>query len=209
MLEDAIYINVPRGIEFINEKAPCVSSLCWSQASTAPRCDSVPHIGLFRVADEGSQHAMRIALFEPDIPQNLGAFIRLSACLDVPLDIVEPCGFPLDDRRIRRVAMDYYDLATLVRHDSWSAFCRARPAGRLVLLTTRAEQRFPEIAFETTDILLCGRESAGVPDHVHAAADLSLRIPLQKGARSLNVAMAASMVLSEGLRQNSGFARLT
>ena len=151
---------------------------------------------------------MRMALFEPDIPQNLGAFIRLSAGLGVPLDVIEPCGFPVDDRRIRRAAMDYYDLATLVRHASGAAFCRNRPAGRLVLLTTAGADRLPEAVFRPDDILLMGRESAGVPEDVHAAADLRVRIPLQAGARSLNVALAAAMGLSEALRQTSGFERL-
>ena len=105
--------------------------------------------------------------------------------------------------------MDYYELATLVRHESWSSFRRARATERLVLLTTRGGKCFPDIAFEGSDILLFGRESAGVPDEVHAAADVRLRIPLKKGARSLNVATAAAMVLSEGLRQTAGFARLT
>ncbi|MBS0549768.1 MAG: tRNA (cytidine(34)-2'-O)-methyltransferase [Proteobacteria bacterium] len=152
---------------------------------------------------------MRIALYQPDIPQNLGTFIRLSAGLGVPLDIIEPCGFPVDDKRIRRAAMDYYDLARLVRHASWEAFCRDRPPGRLVLLTTKGARTFPDVAFEPTDTLLLGRESAGVPDEVHDAAGLRLRIPLQKGARSLNVALAASMVLSEALRQTSGFTPLS
>src|SRR5258708_27548267 len=98
-----------------------------------------------------SRKTMRLALFEPDIPQNLGAFIRLSAGLGVPLDIIEPCGFPLDDKRIRRAAMDYYDLATLVRYASWAAFCRDRPPGRLVLLTTKGAETFPEVAFAPTD----------------------------------------------------------
>ena len=151
---------------------------------------------------------MRLALFQPDIPQNLGAFIRLSAGLGVPLDIIEPCGFPVDDKRIRRAAMDYYDLVTIVRHASWAAFCRNRPAGRLVLLTTAGADRLPEAVFRPDDILLMGRESAGVPEDVHAAADLRVRIPLQAGARSLNVALAAAMVLSEALRQTSGFERL-
>lgn len=151
---------------------------------------------------------MRLALFEPDIPQNLGAFIRLSAGLGVPLDVIEPCGFPVDDRRIRRAAMDYYDLASLVRHVSWAAFRRDRAAGRLVLLTTAAAVRLPEAVFRPDDILLMGRESAGVPQDVHAAADLRVRIPLQPGARSLNVALAAAMVLSEALRQTSGFEKL-
>lgn len=152
---------------------------------------------------------MRLALFEPDIPQNLGAFIRLSACLKVPLDVIEPCGFPVDDKRIRRAAMDYIDLATVVRHSSWAAFVRDRPAGRLVLLTTRSTTSFPDVSFEEDDILLFGRESAGVPTDVHQAADLRVRIPLQKGARSLNVALAAAMVVSEALRQTSGFDALS
>jgi tRNA (cytidine/uridine-2'-O-)-methyltransferase len=152
---------------------------------------------------------MRLALFEPDIPQNLGAFIRLSACLQVPLDLIEPCGFPVDDKRIRRAAMDYYDLAAIARHASWSAFRRDRDPGRLILLTTKGAQTFPGIAFEPGDTLLFGRESAGVPDEVHDTADLRLRIPLQKGARSLNVALAAAMVVSEALRQTSGFDALS
>lgn len=151
---------------------------------------------------------MRLALFEPDIPQNLGAFIRLSAGLAVPLHVIEPCGFPVDDKRIRRAAMDYFDLATLVRHASWAAFCRDRPPGRLVLLTTAGATRLPEAAFQPADILLLGRESAGVPTEVHEKADLRVRIPLQAGARSLNVALSAAMVLSEALRQTSGYEKL-
>src|SRR5471030_2393863 len=115
---------------------------------------------------------MRIALFELDIPQNLGAFIRLSACLGVALDIVEPCGFPVDDKRIRRAAMDYYDLARIVRHASWEAFLRDRAPARLILLTTAGEAAFPDVAFAPGDTLLLGRESAGVPDSVHSIADL-------------------------------------
>jgi tRNA (cytidine/uridine-2'-O-)-methyltransferase len=159
-------------------------------------------------ARTGVQETMRLALFQPDIPQNLGAFIRLSAGLGVPLDIIEPCGFPVDDKRIRRAAMDYYDLATIVRHASWTGFQQARearPAGRLVLLSTAGTALFPNVAFQAGDTLLLGRESAGVPAEVHEAADLSVRIPLRHGARSLNVALAAAMVLSEGLRQTQGF----
>lgn len=152
---------------------------------------------------------MRLALFEPDIPQNLGAFVRLSAGLGLPLDVIEPCGFPVDDKRIRRVAMDYYDLARIVRHASWAAFCRNRAPGRLVLLTTAGAVRLPEAHFRPDDILLMGRESAGVPAEVHAATDLRVRIPLQSGARSLNIALAAAMVLSEALRQTSGFDTLS
>jgi len=157
----------------------------------------------------GRKEAMRLALFEPDIPQNLGAFIRLSACLKVPLDVIEPCGFPVDDKRIRRAAMDYHDLASIRRHASWAAFRRDRPAGRLVLLTTSGATGLPGVAFRADDTLLFGRESAGVPAEVHQTADVRLRIPLQKGARSLNVALAAAMVVSEALRQTSGFDALS
>ena len=156
---------------------------------------------------------MRLALFEPDIPQNLGAFIRLAACLGVPLDVIEPCGFPVDDKRIRRAAMDYYDQAEIARHASWNAFQRDRKEnraeGRLILLTTAGAERFPDIAFRPDDTLLLGRESAGVPAEVHDAADLSLRIPLHRSLRSLNVALSAAIVLGEALRQTNGYAALT
>jgi tRNA (cytidine/uridine-2'-O-)-methyltransferase len=151
---------------------------------------------------------MRLALYQPDIPQNLGAFIRLAACMGTPLDIIEPCGFPVDDKRIRRAAMDYIDLARIRRHASWSAFQRDRTEGRLVLLTTAGATALPDVRFRTDDILLLGRESAGVPAPVHEAADLRVRVPLQKGARSLNVALAAAMVLSEALRQTDGYQTL-
>src|SRR5712675_2542906 len=117
----------------------------------------------FRDADESRTGLMRLALFEPDIPQNLGSFIRLAACLKTPLDIIEPCGFPVDDKRIRRAAMDYYDLATIARHASWTTFQQGRAAGRLVLLTTAGATRLPDAAFQPGDTLLLGRESAGVP----------------------------------------------
>jgi tRNA (cytidine/uridine-2'-O-)-methyltransferase len=151
---------------------------------------------------------MRLALYQPDIPQNLGAFIRLAACAGIPLDIIEPCGFPVDDKRIRRAAMDYVDRARIHRHASWDAFRRDRPAGRLVLLTTAGAVRLPEAHFQADDILLLGRESAGVPAEVHAAADLRVRVPMQEGVRSLNVALAAAMVLSEALRQTDGYQAL-
>src|SRR6266853_6554656 len=117
----------------------------------------------FRAADESRTGLMHLALFEPDIPQNLGSFIRLAACLGTALDIIEPCGFPVDDKRIRRAAMDYYDLASIVRHASWAAFRRDRSPGRLVLLTTSGAASFPSVAFAADDILLFGRESAGAP----------------------------------------------
>jgi tRNA (cytidine/uridine-2'-O-)-methyltransferase len=151
---------------------------------------------------------MRLALYQPDIPQNLGAFIRLAACAGTPLDIIEPCGFPVDDRRIRRASMDYVDLAQIRRHASWDAFRRDRAPGRLVLLTTAGATRLPEVRFRADDILLLGRESAGVPAEVHETAELRVRVPMQKGVRSLNVALAAAMVLSEALRQTDGYQAL-
>ena len=147
----------------------------------APRCVTACRTNArFRDADESRTAAMRLALFEPDIPQNLGAFIRLAACLGAPLDIIEPCGFPLDDRRIRRAAMDYYDLARIVRHASWQAFMRDRIPGRLVLLTTSGAQRFPDVAFRTDDTLAArprkrrraGRGARrGRPSPAHSAAE--------------------------------------
>ena len=151
---------------------------------------------------------MRLALYQPDIPQNLGAFIRLAACLGTPLDIIEPCGFPVDDRRIRRAAMDYVDLAQIRRHASWDAFRHDRGSGRLVLLTTAGATRLSDARFQPDDVLLVGRESAGAPAEVHEAAALRIRVPMQKAARSLNVALAAAMVLSEALRQTDGYRAL-
>ena len=155
---------------------------------------------------------MRLALYQPDIPQNCGALIRLGACLGVGLDIIEPCGFLLDDRRLRRAGLDYHSLAEVRRHSSWEAFRSAlRPSApaltppRLLLLTTGGDRPYTDFAFTETDILLLGRESAGVPPEVHAAADARLVIPLRSGRRSLNVAQAGAMVLGEALRQTGGF----
>lgn len=147
---------------------------------------------------------MILAAYEPDIPQNTGSLIRLSACLGVPLHIIEPCGFPFDDKRLRRVSLDYYDLAQLVRHASWGKFLSHR-TGRIVLLTTKASIYHTDYVFDPEDIILVGRESAGVPQPVHDAADARIKIPLAPGARSLNVALAAGMVLAEALRQTNGF----
>lgn len=145
---------------------------------------------------------MRLALYQPDIPQNTGAILRLAACMGVAVDIIEPCGFVWSDRRLRRAGMDYLDQVQLTRHPSWDAFAVARPAGgRLVLLTTRAQIAHTDFAFRPDDTLLLGRESAGVPDIVHEAADARIRVPIAAGARSLNVALAAAIVLGEALRQ--------
>jgi len=130
--------------------------------------------------------------------------LRLAACLGIAVDLIEPAGFVLSDTRLRRAGMDYLDLAPLHRHDSWAAFDRARQ-GRLVLLTTRGDTPYSDFAFAPDDILLLGRESAGVPEAVHDRADARLRVPMVAGARSLNVALAAAMVLSEALRQTNGF----
>ena len=149
---------------------------------------------------------MRLALFQPDIPQNLGAAIRLAACLGVPLDVIEPCGFPLSDAAIRRAAMDYAAIAQVKRHAGWRDFRDdLTRTGRLVLFTTRAATPFHDFAFEASDVLLFGRESAGAPDEVHAAADARLLIPLAPGARSLNLVTAATLALGEALRQTNGF----
>jgi len=150
---------------------------------------------------------MRIALLEPDIPQNTGTILRLAACLGLGVDIVEPAGFPVSDRAFRRAGMDYLDQVSMRRHGSWAAFeAWRREAGlRLVLFTTRGALSYLDHAFHADDLMLFGRESAGVPEAVHAAADARLVIPMRRGLRSLNVAMAAAMVVGEALRQTGGF----
>lgn len=149
---------------------------------------------------------MQLVSYQPDIPQNLGSLIRLSACLGAKLHIIEPCGFILDDKRMRRVAMDYYDLVSITRHSSWEQFIefKNKSSSRLLLLTTRGSREYTAFAFRPDDMLLLGRESSGVPDHVHAAADAGLLIPLEAGARSLNMAMAGAIVLAEARRQIKG-----
>jgi len=153
---------------------------------------------------------MRLALFQPDIPQNLGSAIRLCACLGVALDIIEPCGFPLNDKSIRRAAMDYGDNADVLRHDSWTAFRQLHGhGGRLLLFTTKGAIPYHSFTFRPDDILLMGRESAGVPEEVHQAADARLLIPMRPGLRSINVINTAAMALGEALRQTHGFAHDT
>jgi tRNA (cytidine/uridine-2'-O-)-methyltransferase len=151
-----------------------------------------------------------MALYEPDIPQNTGTILRLCACLDVEAHLIEPAGFPTSDRAFRRAGMDYLDQVTLVRHASWPAFeaWRRAEGARLLLFTTRAERSYVEHAFRRDDVLLFGRESAGVPEHVHAAADARLVIPMRGGLRSLNVAIAAALAVGEALRQTGGFPAL-
>ncbi len=149
---------------------------------------------------------MRVVLYEPDIPQNSGAVMRLAACLGAGVDVIEPCGFVLDDRRLRRAGMDYLGLLDWRRWSGWAAYRAAGHAGRLVLLTTRGDIGHVDFAFGPDDRLLLGRESAGVPDAVHAAADARVVVPMRPPARSLNVALAAAVVLGEALRQTGGFA---
>jgi tRNA (cytidine/uridine-2'-O-)-methyltransferase len=152
---------------------------------------------------------MRIALYEPDIPQNTGTILRLAACLGVEAHIIEPAGFATSDRAFRRAGMDYLDQVTLLRHVSWAAFEAWRQAQRLrlVLFTTATELSYLDHAYRPEDVLLFGRESSGVPEAVHQAADARLRIPMRPGLRSINVAMAAAMVLGEAMRQTGGLAR--
>ena len=152
---------------------------------------------------------MRLVLYEPDIPQNAGAILRLAACLGVPLDLVEPCGFLLDDRRLRRAGMDYLELAAMTRHSSWQAYRagwrETAPGDRMILLTSHGDRSYLDFLYEAGDRLVLGRESAGVPESLHAEADARLAIPLRPGLRSLNVAQAAAMVLGEALRQLDAF----
>jgi tRNA (cytidine/uridine-2'-O-)-methyltransferase len=146
---------------------------------------------------------MHLALYEPDIPQNAGTILRLCACLGIAAHIIEPAGFPVTDRAFRRAGMDYLDAVELTRHASFTAFeaWRRERWLRLVLLTTAAERSYLDFTYTEADVLLFGRESAGVPQAVHEAADARLRIPMHAGLRSLNVAMAAAMVAGEALRQ--------
>jgi tRNA (cytidine/uridine-2'-O-)-methyltransferase len=150
---------------------------------------------------------MRLALFQPDIPQNLGSVMRLCACLGVAVDVIEPCGFPLSDRSLRRAAMDYGEKGEFELHPSWTEFLAApkRKDGRLILFTTKAAQPYVDFDFAAGDTLLFGRESAGVPDEVHARAEARLVIPIRPDLRSINVATAAAMALGEALRQTGGF----
>ena len=153
---------------------------------------------------KGDDARIRLALYQPDIALNVGAILRLGACLGVPVHVIEPCGFAFSPHAWRRSAMDYADLAELHRHESWPAFQAERPPGRLVALTTTAASSLWDFAFRPGDTLLMGRESAGLPDEVRGAADARLLIPMQLGARSLNVATAAAIAVAEAGRQVAG-----
>jgi tRNA (cytidine/uridine-2'-O-)-methyltransferase len=158
--------------------------------------------------------SVRVVLYQPEIPQNAGSVLRTAACLGVAVAIIEPAGFPVSDSRFRRAGMDYLDAVALERHVSWGAFetwlqrARAERGCRLILATTRAALAYTSFGFAANDVLLFGRESAGVPQEVHGAADARILIPMRAGMRSLNVAVAAGMILGEALRQTRGFPAL-
>jgi len=150
-------------------------------------------------------NAMRLALYQPDIAPNVGTMLRLGACLGTPVDIIEPCGFPFGAKDLRRAVMDYAGAAEVTRHASWAKFRETTNGCRLILLTTKGAIPYTELKFRESDILLLGRESAGVPEEVHNEADQRIIIPMVKGMRSINVALAAAMVTGEALRQTERF----
>mgnify|MGYP001400707413 CR=1 FL=1 len=146
-----------------------------------------------------------IALYQPDIPQNTAAIIRLCSCFDITLEIIEPCGFHLDDKRIKRVAMDYLEKSKIIKYKSYENFLYNKKKSRIILMTTKAKKNYTNFKFNPKDTLLFGRESKGVPQEVHNHSYQRLKIPLKNNARSLNVAMAAGITLSEALKQNFFF----
>ena len=152
---------------------------------------------------------MRLALFQPEIPQNAGTIIRLCACFDVPLDIIEPCGFVLSDSKLRRAHMDYQQRAVINRHKSWSDFETENTSNRMVLLTTKGSKNLDEFDFSSIDTLIMGSESSGVPDTIHQKISHKVRVPISLNTRSLNVAVCASMVLWEALRQTKSLPNQT
>lgn len=149
----------------------------------------------------------RLALYQPDIPQNTGTILRLAACLAVTTDIIEPAGFDVSDRNLRRSGMDYIERAAVSRHVSWCNFdeWRRKEGRRLILATTTGAISYTDFSYQPHDIIMMGRESAGVPDEVHQAADARILIPMQTGTRSLNIAVSAAMILGEALRQTGTF----
>tara|TARA_B100000686_G_C16284293_1_gene710398 strand:+ start:67 stop:516 length:450 start_codon:yes stop_codon:yes gene_type:complete len=146
-----------------------------------------------------------IALYQPDIPQNTAAIIRLCSCFNTTLEIIEPCGFNLDDKRLKRVAMDYLSKSKIITYQSFEKFLKIKKKSRIILMTTKANKNYSDFKFKLQDTLLFGRESAGVPKKVHLNSNQRLKIPLKKNARSLNISMAAAITLSEALRQNNLF----
>jgi tRNA (cytidine/uridine-2'-O-)-methyltransferase len=147
---------------------------------------------------------MRIALFEPEIAGNVGAVLRLGACLGTPVDLIEPLGFVWDDARVRRVAMDYIDHVSITRHRDFAAFRASIGTSRLILFTTKASQSAYEFQYQPDDVLLFGKESAGVPSDIAAACDARIRLPMRGGVRSMNLALSAALATGEALRQTGG-----
>lgn len=177
---------------------------------TSPRCDTIATA--IATSETGAGNiAIDLALYQPDIAQNTGTLLRLGACLGVRVHIIHPTGFPFSRQTLKRGALDYFDEADFVEHDSWMHFAawRAEVGRRLVLLTTKSSDSIYRAGFVDGDILMLGRESAGVPDTVAASADVRVRIPMRQQMRSLNVAIAASLVLGEALRQTGAFELLS
>jgi tRNA (cytidine/uridine-2'-O-)-methyltransferase len=152
-----------------------------------------------------SKNIVRLALFEPDIPQNTGTLLRLAACLGVSVDVVEPCGFVWGGKHMRRSGMDYLEQVEVIHHLNWQTFSAAKTTTRRVLLTTKSAYPFTEFEFKNGDTLLLGSESSGVPDHIHNCVEARVTVPMREGLRSLNLATAAAMVLGEALRQLDAF----
>jgi tRNA (cytidine/uridine-2'-O-)-methyltransferase len=148
---------------------------------------------------------INIVLYKPDIPQNTAAIVRLSACLNLKIHIIEPCGFNLDDSRFKRVAMDYNKLSQIIRYPEFESFMKKNSKSRIVLMTTKSKKNYHKFKFRKNDFLLFGRESAGVPDEIQKKIKDKLKVPLSEKARSLNVAMTVAIVASEALRQNNFF----
>tara|TARA_B100000161_G_C33252969_1_gene282171 strand:+ start:58 stop:507 length:450 start_codon:yes stop_codon:yes gene_type:complete len=146
---------------------------------------------------------MHIVLYKPDIPQNTAAIIRLSACLNLKIHLIEPCGFDLNDRRFKRVVMDYIGLSKIFRYDNFAAFLNKNKESRIVLMTTKAKKLYHNFKFKKNDMLLFGRESAGVPEDLHKILKNKIKIPMNEKTRSLNVAMSVAIIASEALRQNN------
>lgn len=146
---------------------------------------------------------LKIALYQPDIPQNVGAMIRLCACTGVELDIIEPCGFPWHEKKIKQSAMDYLTLVNVTRHASWQDFAQENKERRVILMTTKTEDNYTDFQFRDGDILLAGQESLGAPEHIHKSAHARITIPMHGPARSLNIVNATSMILGEALRQTT------
>ena len=170
-----------------------------SFAATGPACKRGGH--------KKHESIMRLALYQPDIAQNTGTILRMGACLGVPVDVIGPTGFDMTDRALRRAGLDYLDHVDLTRHESFADYesLRTRSGGRLVLLSSHGDRAYTDFEFRDTDTLLLGRESAGVPEAVHNLADARLLIPMRPGLRSLNIAVAAALILGEALRQTNGF----